>query len=153
MATCIKCGTTLADGANYCPACGHRAGTSPRVLQPADPGIPPNIAALLCYIAWPITCVLFMILQPYNKDRLVRFHAFQSLFLGLFSVGLAIVLLILSTVLGFIPVVGWLLDFLLWAAYTLGILCLAVFLMYKAYCGEQYEVPWVGKMAAQQSAR
>ncbi|HVA00556.1 MAG TPA: hypothetical protein VMV34_02775 [Terriglobia bacterium] len=116
-------------------------------------GIASNIVALLCYIFWPIICVLFLILEPYNKDKFVRFHAFQALFLGLFSIGLAIGLVILTTILALIPVLGWILNFLVWIAYAVGIFGLVIFLMYKAYNGEEYMVPWVGKLAAQQAGR
>jgi uncharacterized membrane protein len=159
MASCAKCGATLGDNAAFCAACGTSAGANAGASQAAAPasatgsGIPPNIAALLCYIVWPIICVLFLILEPYNKDKFVRFHAFQSLFLGLFSIGLAIGLVILTTILALIPVLGWILNFLVWIAYTVIVFGLVIFLMYKAYNRELYMLPWVGKLAAQQAGR
>jgi uncharacterized membrane protein len=159
MATCAKCGASLAENVSFCPSCGTAAGTIAGTSQAAGTGgastagIPSNIAALLCYILWPITCILFLILEPYNKDKFVRYHAFQSLFLGLACIGLAIGLMIVTSILALVPVLGWILDILLWIVYGLGMFGLLIFLIYKAYSGEQYMLPWVGKLAAQQAAR
>ena len=42
-----------------------------------------NVAGALAYLFAPLGGVLFLVLEPYNKDRFVRFHAFQSIFFGL----------------------------------------------------------------------
>ncbi|MEP6963412.1 MAG: hypothetical protein ABI995_15130, partial [Acidobacteriota bacterium] len=42
-----------------------------------------NIIAALCYSLWFLTGVLFLVLEPYNKNKFVRFHALQSIFTGL----------------------------------------------------------------------
>lgn len=44
----------------------------------------PNTAAVLCYIpavGW-IAAIIFLTLEPYSKNRFVRFHAFQGLYLA-----------------------------------------------------------------------
>src|SRR5262245_57706803 len=43
----------------------------------------PNVAGMLCYPLSFITGILFLVLAPYNKDRFVRFHAWQSIFFSL----------------------------------------------------------------------
>src|SRR5262245_7730099 len=40
----------------------------------------PNVAGMLCYPLSFITGMLFLVLTPYNRDRFVRFHAWQSIF-------------------------------------------------------------------------
>ncbi len=42
-----------------------------------------NMAAALCYALGFITGILFLVLAPYNQNREIRFHAFQSIFLNI----------------------------------------------------------------------
>jgi uncharacterized membrane protein len=159
MATCTSCGAGLADGAVFCSSCGSRAeagaGTAPGGLAPvlSLPGIAFNIAGLLCYIHWPVACAFFLIVAPYNRDKFVRFHAFQAVFLGVAGIGMAIALLVMTTILSLIPVVGWILGSLAWTLFALGLIGLVILLMYKAYLGVQYRIPLIGEMAAQQAEK
>lgn len=159
MATCAKCGATIGENAMFCGSCGTgvaAVGETPQTVTSAGAagsGISSNVAALLSYILWPIVCILFLVLAPYNKDKFVRFHAFQALFLGLAGIGLWIILLILTAILGVIPVIGWVLGLLLWLVFGLGMLGLVIFLMYKAYNGVRYVVPLIGSLAAQKSEK
>lgn len=97
-------------------------------------GLNKNTAGALSYVLGPITGVIFLILE---KDPYVRFHAMQSIvvFLALFILqsimGLTIILLPLVPLVGIICFVLWLL------------------LIYKAWQGEEWEVPIVGKFAKQ----
>ena len=158
MATCAHCGAALAEGAKFCSACGTSAGTN-RGAGPAGTtsstfaGIAPNLAALLSYILWPVACILFLLLEPYSKDKFVRFHSFQALFFGLASAGIAIALSPVTTILGLIPVLGVILNFLLWAVYIVGLFGLVIFLMYKAFIGERFLLPWIGPLAVQRAEK
>ena len=95
-------------------------------------GLKKNTAGALAYVLGPITGVIFLILE---KDPFVRFHAMQSIvvFVTLFVLqwilGLTIILLVL------VPLVG-ILSFVLW------LMCI-----YKAWMGEEWEVPVLGKFA------
>jgi uncharacterized membrane protein len=97
-------------------------------------GLNKNTAGALSYVLGPITGVIFLLLE---KDPFVRFHAMQSIvvFLGLFILqwvfGLTIILLPLVP---FLSIVG----FILW-----------LLLIYKAWQGDEWEVPLVGKSARQ----
>lgn len=96
-------------------------------------GLPVNTAASLCYVLGWASGLVFLMAEKENAK--VRFHAMQSLF---FFGGL--------TVLSFVPVIGWLLSF------PLAIVGFIVWLMsiYRAYNGEDFELPVVGKMAKKQ---
>lgn len=100
-------------------------------------GTDENITGLLCYVLGFITGILFLVLEKENK--FVRFHAMQSLvtFLALF---------VITIVIGWIPVIGWLLSPLLG---LLGLI-LWLLLMYKAYKGERYKLPFAGDFAEKQ---
>ena len=100
-------------------------------------GVTENIEALLCYVLGWVTGLVFLLLE--QKNEFVRFHALQSLvtFLALF---------IISSVIGFIPVLGVLVGLVLW---PLGVV-LWIILMVKAYKGERYKLPVVGDFVEQQ---
>ena len=117
------------------------------------PGIAYNVAGMLSYILWPVACIFFLLIGPYNRNRFVRFHAFQALFLGLAAILVAFALQVLTSILALIPIIGWLMDGLLWIAYGITIVIMVVGLMYKAYNGEQYGVPVIGNLARQQSEK
>ena len=153
MATCAKCGADLPVHANFCASCGARAATSQAGTTAGAAEIPSNIAALLCYILWPVACVLFLILGPYRTDKFVRFHAYQALYLGLFGIGLGIALRIPTTILKLIPVLGGIMNFLIWIVYGASIFGLLIFVIVKAYRGEQYRIPVIGILAAQKAEK
>jgi len=144
MAFCSTCGTQLADGAS-CPKCagGTVPGTSP--TAPAAAGLTDNVAGMLAYLLIP--AIAFLVIEPYNKKRFIRFHSFQCIFL-------AIAMTVLSIVMGIlwhIPFLGWLVLVLLWPLISLVELILWLFLMYKAYQGEMFKLPVIGDMAEQQA--
>lgn len=95
-------------------------------------GLKKETAGALAYVLGPVTGILFLVL---SKDSFVKFHAMQStvLFVGLFALQwvMAFTLILLALV----PVVG-IVGFILW-----------LLLIYKAWQGESWEVPFVGKIA------
>lgn len=97
-------------------------------------GLSKNTAGALAYVLGPVTGVVFLVLE---KDAFVRFHAMQSIvvFVGLFLLqwvfGLTIILLAL------VPLIS-LFGFVLW-----------LILIYKAWQGEEWEVPVLGKYVRQ----
>jgi len=103
-------------------------------------GITENLEALLCYAVGWVTGLVFLLLE--KENAFVRFHALQSLvtFLGLF---------IISFVLGIVPILGMLINMILW---PLG-LVLWIVLMVKAYKGERYKLPMVGDFVEEQLAK
>ena len=117
------------------------------------PGIAYNVAGMLCYILWPVACIFFLLIGPYNRNRFVRFHAFQAIFLGLAAVLVAVALQIMTSILALIPIIGWIVSGLAWIAYGITLLILIIMLMYKAYNGEQYDIAVIGNLARQQSEK
>jgi len=93
-------------------------------------GLPKNTAAALSYVLGWITGIVFLLM--YRKDNFIRFHAAQS-----------IVTFGILTVIVFIPVIGWILSPLVWIVGFV----LWLFLIYKAYQGEEFKLPWVGNLA------
>ena len=83
MAFCASCGSQV-EG-SFCPKCGSPVGgaapTGPAMQ--ASGAMADNVASALCYLLGLITGIIFLVLEPYNKNPVVRFHAFQSIFLNL----------------------------------------------------------------------
>jgi len=98
----------------------------------AETGLKKTTAGALAYVLGPVTGIIFLVIE---KDPFVRFHAMQStvVFVALFVLqwvfGITIILFPLSALLGIVSFVLWLI------------------LIYKAWQGEQWEVPVLGKIA------
>ncbi len=168
MATCAKCGATASEGATFCGSCGASlgaapagpssapgtsvAGTPPAAAAGTEMGMSENVAGALAYFTI-IPAIIFIVAAPYNKNRVVRFHAFQSLFFGLGIFALCIVMIIVGLVLAVIPVLGWILDILLWIAIWGGGFVLWAIMTYKAYNNSKFVLPLIGKLAEEQAAK
>lgn len=109
------------------------------------------MASALCYLFGILTGVLFLVLEPYNRNRLVRFHAFQSIFTFVAILAVWIAVSIVSAVLLAIPFLGFALSMVLHLAIGLGALFLWLMLMYKAYNNERWVLPVVGPLAEKQA--
>lgn len=153
---CSNCGKEMDDSAAFCPSCGKAVGQPDAepdgsTSNPLPAGGAPNpspvgtvggidgkLAAALSYL-W-IVAIVLLVLEPYNRDRFVRFHAFQALFLGIAG-------MIVNFVLGAIPVLGWaLLPF-----WSIAVIALAIIGAVKAYQGLAWEMPVIGPIARQQA--
>jgi uncharacterized membrane protein len=99
-----------------------------------------NMLAAVSYLLGFVTGIIILLVE--KKSSFVRFHAMQSIILfgGLF---------ILNIALGFIPLLGWLTGFVL----SLVGFVLWIVLMWKAFQGEKYKVPYVGDLAEKQLAK
>lgn len=158
MAFCPNCGTQVTG--RFCPNCGldtsAAAGTGgagsayvPPGRPLSAPGLAQNVASALCYLLGFITGIIFLVLSPYNGDRTVRFHAFQSIFL---SVALFVIEILLSMFSGLLWAAhaGWMVG-LLWWVYELAVLIGWIYLMYSAYTNRKVVVPIVGPLAEKQA--
>ena len=108
-------------------------------------GLAPNVAGALAYVLGPITGVVFLVLE--KENRFVRFHAAQAIATGVVIIVLSIALSVVSGVLAFIPILGWLAALLLSLVMGLGSFLLWLLLMWRAYQGDEWEVPFVGTFA------
>jgi uncharacterized membrane protein len=150
---CSHCGSELQG--RYCAKCGAPApgAPGPAPAQPPSPattlslpGLTDNVAAALCYLGLVLTGVLFLFLEPYNRNKTIRFHAFQSIFAWIgIMIASAAVRIVFGTILDG-PHTYWLLD-LIWGAFDVGAIALWLALMYRAYLGERWVAPVVGEMA------
>ena len=109
-----------------------------------------NIAGMLAYFTF-IPAVIFLLIEPYNRNRFVRFHAFQCLFGTVAIIVIDIVLSILSSILHLLPVIGWTITALMWPLWGLAQLGLWLLVVIKAYQHEMFKYPVIGDMAEKQA--
>jgi uncharacterized membrane protein len=158
MAFCAKCGAQLNQGTAFCPGCGNAVATtaSGAAAAPAPAaattGMTNNVAGMLCYLVGWITGLIFLLIEPYKNDKVVRFHAFQSIFFNIGMIAVYIAYGILSGILGviskgFSAVITIPLFFVMW----LGFIGCWIFLMIKAYNNQQFKLPFIGDLAAKQA--
>ena len=146
MAFCSGCGTHIADGTTMCAACSSRTAAPPAAAaQGTTGGMTDNVVGMLCYITI-VPAIIFLVMEPYNKSRFVRFHAFQMIFFCVAMIAIWIGL----TIIGFVPglifitfplhMIIWLGSFILW-----------IILLIKANQGLMYKLPFIGDLAEKQA--
>jgi uncharacterized membrane protein len=111
----------------------------PPPIQPASSGLSDNAAGALAYVTI-IPAIIFLIVEPFNKNSYVRFHSWQSIFFG-------IAVFAINLILTAIPIIGWIIIPFVGLAF----LIIWVILVLKALKGERFMLPLIGKFAAQQA--
>jgi len=128
----------VSDSPQYTPV--PPQATQPPPQQPAaQSGLSDNAAGALAYVTI-IPAIIFLIVEPYNKNSYIRFHSWQCIFLCIAAFAAHLVL-------SFIPVIGWILV----PFVSLGFLIIWIIVLLKALKGERFELPLIGKFAAQQA--
>lgn len=147
---CSACGSEIADNAAFCAKCGKSTGTAapaPTAAGPATGAVPAsapaaglqdNVAGMLSYFLIP--AIIFLVMEPYNRNRFIRFHAFQGIFYS-------IAWFVAGVIAGFLPILNLLLIPLVGLAFLIGWVILAV----KAFQGQKFKLPVIGELAEKQA--
>ncbi len=158
MPFCTQCGHEAGNADAFCAHCGARQ-TPPGSFQGTEsPGPEPSLnnaplhdplaglssrtAAILCYvpaIGW-IAAVIVLAARKFKDDHLIRFHAFQGLYL--FAAWL-VVDWVVGPIMHFTPGPSRPIELLLHAA----LLAVSIFMMVKASHDEAYVLPIIGELA------
>ena len=140
------------------PGYGTPIGNTPPGPSRSGSGLEPNIAAALSYI-W-IVGVIFYLLE--KENRFIRFHAMQSILFGIANSILMMVLVVVAMILTFVSIgasaavgggIGSLLGLLVWLIWMLfwliamALLVGLIFAAVKAYQGQMFKLPIIGKLA------
>jgi uncharacterized membrane protein len=166
--TCPQCHAEMPDNVAFCPGCGRRmwvpgqdakkpAASPPVIRTPAVPlvsvtaaSVPSqlkdNLIGALAYITF-IPAVVFLLIEPFKRNRFIRFHSFQSIFLTVATIAIGIALRILYSIVTLIPVAGYLLAWLALAVAVLGWGILWLVLLVKALQGQTFRLPLIGSLA------
>jgi uncharacterized membrane protein len=149
-AFCNFCGASL----TATPAGTAPAGAAPGVSAAAAPAIPAtatggglseNAAAAIAYLTI-IPSILFLVLDPYRRMPLVRFHSIQNLLFAAAWIIVWIAISILEVALHFIPFITILfmvLNLIVAVGFFVGWLLALI----KASQGKWFKLPFIGEMA------
>ena len=162
MTYCAQCGAQVTGA--YCPQCGaavSAGGTQPGYAAAgansgsaavAAPGMSENVASALCYVVGLITGIIFLVLAPYNQNRTVRFHAFQSIFFHVGAIILWVGFMIIMGMLGFLTHgLSVFISLFLYPVLGLALFITWLYLMYAAYNNKTVVLPIVGPLARKQA--
>ena len=161
MAYCPNCGAQ-ASGA-FCSNCGSHIAASTGASSTSSgfasttgasssavnaSGLSTGAASALCYLFGLVTGIIFLVIAPYNQNKTVRFHAFQSIFAHLAVIVIAVVISILFTI---IAALTHGLGLVFFPMFYLAIFVLWIYMMYTAYNNQMVKLPLVGDLAAKQA--
>lgn len=110
--------------------------------------LPEGIAGALAYLTF-VPAVVFLLVEPYSKNRFVRFHSVQCLLLWVAALVTAAALKLASLALFIIPVAGPLFVVLISAVLGFGAFVIWLVLLVKAFQGETFKLPVLGEVAEQ----
>lgn len=117
------------------------------VRQSQSSELSPNVMALLSYPLSVLSGVIVLVLRPYNSHPLVRFHAYQSIYLFFTLVLLNIIVSLLS----------FMLPSSIEMLMSTGLRLMGIggtgWLMYKAWLGIQFKLPVIGDLAENQALK
>jgi uncharacterized membrane protein len=164
---CAQCGWPLVEQAQCCSSCGAEVSqTNRQALDSSPPAavqdavavgpqrpdssagplpIPENIAGVIAYITI-FPAIVFLLLEPFKRNRFVRFHSFQHLLLWAAGVGIGIAGGILGAILQLIPFMR-VLFLPLGGLLSLAWFFLWLLLVVKAYYHEMFKLPYLGDLA------
>jgi uncharacterized membrane protein len=145
MAFCNMCGAQIADGTTRCSVCAGKAVPVPASTTAAAGGMTDNVAGMLAYVTI-IPAIIFLVMEPYNKNRFIRFHAWQCLFFA----GALFVLHAGLSIFTLVPFLA-LITFPLHLLVSLGAFILWIILLIKANQGQMYKLPVIGDLAEKQA--
>jgi uncharacterized membrane protein len=141
-AFCSFCGATLA-------AAPAGAGAPSIPVTNAGSGLSDNAAAAIAYLTI-IPSIIFLVLDPYKRIRLVRFHSIQNIALAVVWVAVWIALMIIHIALHFIPFIG-ILFLLVDMLVAVGFFVAWLMAIIKASKGEFFKLPIIGNFAEKQA--
>ena len=110
-------------------------------------GLTTNQLSALCYLLPLLGGLLGLVIEPYNRDRLIRFHAWQSI---LFTLAWFVLTKIAIPILHFTFLPGFLVG-LLGLAAGLGFFGGWIYLLVQTWQGQMVKLPVIGDIANQQA--
>jgi uncharacterized membrane protein len=107
------------------------------------PGSDSRLHATLAYALGGFSGVVLLVLR--REDRFVQFHAFQSIA----ATGIALGIWMLLWLFSFFPILGFLYGMLL-RIYQVGLFLLWLLLLWQAWRGRWFRIPYLGIWAEKQ---
>jgi len=108
--------------------------------------LPRNVAGALAYFTF-IPAIIFLTLDPYRRDRFVRFHSIQCLLLWLAGLIVGLAIRLLALLLFMIPALGVLLVSLISVVTALAGFFIWLVVVVKALQGQAFKLSVLGELA------
>jgi uncharacterized membrane protein len=145
LSLCPNCAAQMPETSAFCPACGRSV--EPPLRTQGSVGIfRENMAGALAYFTF-IPAILFLVLEPYKRNRFVRFHSGQCLLLWAGAALAAVAIRLAAVFLYAIPVAGPLFVVLVAVVAALFVTVTWLVLLVKALQGEMFKLPLLGDIA------
>lgn len=109
-------------------------------------GLSDNSAGGIAYLTF-IPAIIFLVMEPYNRNPFIKFHAWQELLLTGVWFGWFILRSVLSHVLHFF----WFLWFVIGMIVSIGFFVLWLIAMIQAFNGKKFSIPVIGAIAEKQA--
>lgn len=119
------------------------------MAEATQSGLTDSAAGSIAYLTL-IPAIVFLIVEPYNKNPYVRFHSWQSIFL---CVAAFVINVILTFVFAFAFVFMPFLHLLFWPLVQLCWLAVWLICVVNAYNGKMFKLPLIGSLAEQQAGK
>ncbi|WP_058186821.1 DUF4870 domain-containing protein [Terracidiphilus gabretensis] len=120
-------------------------------IQPvtSSSGLSDNSAGGLAYLTF-IPAIIFLVMEPYNRNRFIKFHSWQSILLTGAVIAWDIVYVILTIVLRGTLGLGLLIS-LLGFVVGVGFFILWIIAIIQAFNGKKFSIPVIGAIAEKQA--
>ena len=154
--SCPDCASPMPEIAVFCPGCGRAMSSIPAAEVPEAKAqgkvgfLAENVGGALAYFTF-IPAIVFLTVEPYKKNRFVRFHSVQCLLFWAAGVLVTLALKVAGLVLIIIPVVGPLFVVLVLVVGGFAAVAVWLVLVVKALQGEMFKLPVLGDYAEQQA--
>jgi uncharacterized membrane protein len=139
----------MPDISSFCPACGEPVAAA-KSAAVATGGFSDQILGALAYLTF-LPAIIFLLVEPFKRNRFIRFHSFQCIFLWAAVLLLTFLLKLAFRVLLLIPTLGQLVVLLTSMILSIGCVILVIVLMVKAIQGEMFKLPFIGDQAEKQA--
>jgi uncharacterized membrane protein len=143
--SCPQCGAQLPPDIAFCTNCGLRMFVG-SAGHGARPRFQDNLLAVVSYFTF-IPAIVLLVVPPFKRNRYIRFHALQSVYLTIAGVADGILLRLMVAVLSIVPWAGFFLAWLVTALSVLAFFMLWLVLVVKALLGEKFQAPLIGGLA------
>jgi uncharacterized membrane protein len=152
MPFCTNCGTEVPPNGLFCGHCGRpqpQTGAYRPTVSAAGPfdNVSPRTASILCYVPvfGVIPAIIILASHRFRQNAIVRFNAFQSVYLF-------VAWLIVSTAIPIFQVMGGGLEHLMLSLLKVVFFVCWIILLVKASQEQQLHLPIIGDLAARSTS-
>lgn len=121
----------------------------PSTISPNPSGLSDNAAGGIAYLTF-IPAIIFLVVEPFNKNPFVKFHSWQSILLSGASIAISILRIFVMVFLHHIPGF-WILNSLVGLVIGLGFFVLWLIAIVNAFNGKKFSIPVIGAIAEKQA--